>query len=397
MQDDQHADLKPDLKSDIYDIGLIGLGAMGAAASYALSQTGLSLIGFDRHLPPHQLGSSHGLTRVIREAYFEHPAYVPLLQRAYPLWQALEVASASLRPADESLLTLTGGLMIGPADGELVTGCLDSARQFELEHELLSGDILHQRTPAFKLPEGFAAVAEPRTGYLHPERCIKAQLALARQAGVQIVAPSEVLSWEALDQGFLIHTAEASHQVKKLVISAGAWLGRLVPELQLPLQVTRQTLFWFDTPAPELFGLGTFPVFLLEYTPGRYLYGFPDDGSGFKVAIHAPGETLDPDTLASQTVTDAEIADMQALLMEYLPQAVGPVVKTAVCMYTNTPDHHFLIDTHPQHQDLLLVSPCSGHGYKFAAVVGEIVADWALGLAQRQDLSLFALPRLSLK
>lgn len=367
-----------------YDLAIVGLGAMGSATAFHASRAGLKVIGFDRFQPPHSSGSSHGLTRVIREAYFEDPAYVPLLQRAYPLWQALEAEWG------EPLLELTGGLMIGPPDGELVPGCLASARQYRLPHEILTAAEVSGRYPAFELPETFAAVAEPRTGFLRPEVCIRAQLTFARQAGCRIEAPVQVLGWHKQAGDFVIRAGAEQYHARKLVLTAGAWLSRLVPELHLPLSVTRQALYWFAPREPERFALHRFPVFLIEVGAGRHLYGFPDIGEGFKVALHTPGMPIDPDTLPAQGLDSAELEDLRQLLARFLPAANGELRQQAVCMYTNTPDGHFWIDTHPDDTDLLLVSPCSGHGFKFSSVIGEEAARWVQGLPAGDDLSLFA-------
>ncbi|PKL74577.1 MAG: N-methyl-L-tryptophan oxidase [Candidatus Melainabacteria bacterium HGW-Melainabacteria-1] len=363
-----------------YDIAVIGLGAMGSAALWQMAAAGLRVIGFDQHLPPHTLGSSHGQSRVIREAYFEHPAYVPLLQRAYPLWQRLQ------QETGEELLQITGGLMMGPPNGELVAGCLESARRYDLAHQLLHAG---QIPGPFCLPDDFQAVSEPRAGLLYPERCIQAMLNLARAAGASIQAPDPVRNWQALPEGFEIIADSGSYRARKLVICAGAWLTRLLPELALPLTVTRQSLFWFDALDPDAFALGSFPVFLIEVEPGAYLYGFPDTGTGVKVALHQPGRPLEPDLLALQQLEAAELSQMQALLARYLPLANGSLRDSAICMYTNAPDGHFRLDTHPAHPDLLLVSPCSGHGFKFAAVIGDEVSRWAQHMPPGDDLSLF--------
>lgn len=368
----------------IFDLAVIGLGAMGSATAFHAARAGASVIGFDRHLPPHHFGSSHGLTRVIREAYFEHPSYVPLLQRAYALWQGLEAEWG------EPLLELTGGLMIGRPESEIVTGCLASARQFGLPHELLDTEQILARYPAFALPEGYAAVAEPRTGFLRPEVCIRAHLELARRAGCEIHAPATVLGWEKAAEGFAIRAGGQIWHARKLVVSAGAWLSRLVPELAMPLEVTRQALFWFEPREADAFGLGRFPVFLIELGQGRHLYGFPNIGEGFKVALHTRGAALDPDLLANQTLDMAELEEIRRLLETFLPKGNGQLLHHTVCMYTNTPDGHFLIDTHPQDRDILLLSPCSGHGFKFSAVIGEEAARWAGGLPPAHDLDLFA-------
>lgn len=371
-----------------YDIIIVGLGAMGAAGLYQLSRSGARVLGLDRFDPPHQRGSSHGLTRVIREAYFEDPLYVPLLQRAYQLWQELEQHSP------EPLLQLTGGLMIGEASSELVTGCLASARQFQLAHEALSAEALMQRHPLWQLPTNFKAVVEPRTGFLYPERIISLYLQLARAQGAEVRSHCPVLDWQVLPEGFAVRTDNAIFTCKQLILASGAWMPELAPVLKPHLQVTRQSLFWLQPDPAEAFALGQFPVFLLEVSPGVYLYGFPDEGEGFKVALHAPGPRLEPDSLPEQQDSPQDLQAIRYWLQRYLPAANGDVLKEAVCMYTNAPDHHFIFDRHPRYENLLLVSPCSGHGFKFSSVFGDLMAKWALGQAL-PELPLFGLARLS--
>jgi len=370
------------------DVIVIGLGAMGSAGLYALARSGLQVLGLDRYSPPHTLGSSHGQTRVIREAYFEDPAYVPLLQAAYTHWQALEQASG------QELMFLTGGVMIGPAQGNLIQGCRQSAQHWQLPHQELSATQLMQRYPAFVLPEQMQAIWEPRAGLLYPERCIQAFLAQAQQQGARIQTQTQVHTWERHPAGsYTVHTSQGSFSARQLVFCAGAWLQTLIPALSLPLQVTRQTLFWFESSGNRDFQAEHLPIFLLEYAPETYLYGFPDLGQGFKVAIHVPGSNLEPEALAQEHVTEHEIQEMQALLQTYFPAVSGPVVNSAVCLYTNTPDQHFIFDTHPQDPNILLVSPCSGHGFKFSAVIGELIASHCTGQVSGFDLSLFRLGR----
>lgn len=374
--------------TNTYDVAILGLGAMGSAGLYQLAKAGARVIGFDRYTPPHRFGSSHGLTRVIREAYFEDPAYVPLLQRAYPLWEQLQQAWS------EPLLEITGGLMIGPPDQELVQGCLTSASLHGLPHDLLNAEQVMARWPAFALPGSFAAVREPRTGFLYSERCIEAHLSLARAAGAKMAATAAIDGWQRVPEGFVIQHPDGQVLARKLVVAAGAWLPRLVPELKLPMRVSRQTLWWFRPRQPAQFARGSFPVFLIQLGPDRHLYGFPADDTGFKVALHARGPSLDPDQLSAQRTSEAELAEMRALLAQWLPEANGELLNSAVCMYTNTPDGHFLLDSLPEDPDLLLVSPCSGHGFKFSAVIGEEIMRWAQGQAPGSDLSLFNLSRL---
>lgn len=370
-----------------YDVIVIGLGAMGSAGLYHLARSGAQVLGLDRFKPPHKRGSSHGQTRVIREAYFEDPAYVPLLQRAYTLWEELEQASGV------RLLQQTGGLMMGPQGSTLYEGALRSAQLYTLPHQLRTAAEIQAQWPGFVLPAEMRAVQEPRTGYLYPEKAIAAQLRLAQQAGADIRTETQVLGWKKEAGGYAVQTQNETYHAEKLVFTAGAWLGKLVPELALPLQITRQTLFWFQPLEPALFQPGAFPVFVMEYRPGQYLYGFPDEGQGFKIARHVPGAPLNPEDLPDEQVSGAEVDAMRGILLHFFPAANGPLKQTAVCMYTLTPDHHFLIDWHPEEAGILLVSPCSGHGFKFSAVIGELIADFCQRGQSDFDLSLFACKR----
>jgi len=379
----------------IWDVAVIGLGAMGSAISYYLTQQGARVVGVDRFDPPHTFGSSHGQTRVIREAYFEHPAYVPLLQTAYTNWEKLEAESG------DSLLLQTGGLMLGKPDSTLIQGSRESAERYGIAHEILSQPEIMSRYPAFSLPTDMIGLKEQRAGLLYPEKCIASYLDLARRAGAEILTNQPLLNWQREGSGFVLQTSESELRCNKLVIASGAWTGSLLPELALPLQVTRQVLFWFETPEPNPnpnpFAIGQFPIFLLEYGPDEFLYGFPDQGEGFKIAQHLPGRPQDPDLL-SQSVEPAEIEQMTEFLARFFPalssKHPAKLSKTAVCMYTNTPDGHFLIDRHPEHDALWLVSPCSGHGFKFASALGDVLARAVLAERPAPELDFFSLARL---
>jgi sarcosine oxidase len=365
-----------------WDVAVVGLGAMGSTLALALADQGVRVLGLDRFRPPHTHGSSHGQTRIIREAYFEHPDYVPLLQQAYQAWEKLAARSG------QTLWSQTGGLMMGPADGTLTSGARRSAETWGLPHRLFSAPELRTVYPAFALPDHFEALAEPRAGILYPERCIETCLQLALTAGADLYFDTPLHSWQARDGGFVLETAQGSLCAEKLVFATGAWLSALVPDLALPLQVTRQVLYWFETPEPNPFASGQFPIFLLEYAPEHFLYGFPDQGQGLKVALHVSGDLQDPDRL-SQTVSAAETEAMRQLLRCFLPAARPELRQSAVCMYTNTPDGHFLIDTHPEYPDCWLLSPCSGHGFKFASALAEQLASGVLEQRLSPALQLF--------
>lgn len=369
------------------DVIVVGLGAMGAAAARALSRRGLSVLGIDRFAPPHALGSSHGDSRIIREAYFEHPAYVPLVQRAYLLWEELE------RETGQSLLTRTGGLMIGPRDGVLVAGALRSAQTHALPHEVLGAAEIAARVPAFRPRDHWIGVFEPNDGVLRPEAGIAAMLATASRHGATLRPDEPVLSWGADGAGVRVTTTRGTHRAATCVLAAGAWMPRLLPDL--PLTVARQVLFWFETVGVRnAHDAGVCPISIWEYDQGRMFYSFPRSEKGVKVALHHGGSPADPDRL-DREVSAGEVAEARGVLQEYMPFASGPLSATAVCMYTNTPDTHFIIDRHPHIPQALVVSACSGHGFKFAPVVGEAIADLVVEGHTRHDLGLFGAARWS--
>jgi sarcosine oxidase len=374
--------------SDSSDVVVVGLGAMGSAAVYHLARRGRRVLGFDRFTPPHTLGSSHGRTRFIREAYFEHPFYVPLVQRAYECWAELE------REAGRTLFRQTGGLMIGPPQGTLVTGVKQSAELHHLAYELPSSAEVRRRFPAFHPNEEMVAVLEPRAGILFPEMCIEAHLELARRCGATLQCEEPVTAWEADGEGVKVITPRGVYHADWLVLTAGAWINGLVSGVKLPLTVERQVMFWFESAAhPEYFDPHRCPIYLWEYAADRFFYGFPDLGEGIKVGFHHEGETTDPDAVRRE-VGSEEIEAMRALVRRFMPDADGPLRQAAVCLYTNAPDFHFIIDAHPAHAQVLIVSPCSGHGFKFSSVIGEMLAGLIIEGRASFDLSLFRLERL---
>ena len=371
-----------------HDVIVVGLGAMGSAAAHHLARRGARVLGLDRFAPPHALGSSHGRSRIIREAYFEDPLYVPLVRRAYELWAALE------RESGRPLLVRTGGLMIGPPDGVVVAGALRSAREHGLPHEELDASDVHRRVPGFRPTADMAGVWEPRAGYLVPEAVIAAHLALAARDGAELHTDEPAVEWRATADGVEVTTGRGAYAADRLVLAAGAWMPRLLGALGVPLAVERTVLHWFRPRHPTtLFDVARFPIFLCEYTPGLAWYGFPDVGDGVKVALHHHGEPADPDTLR-RDVAPEEVAYVRALLRTFMPAADGALVESAVCMYTNTPDEHFVVDRHPAHPQVVIASACSGHGFKFASAIGEQLAALALDAEPTFDLAPFRLARL---
>lgn len=370
------------------DVIVLGLGAMGSAAAYHLARRGVRVIGLEQYTAAHDRGSSHGHSRIIREAYFEHPDYVPLLQRAYEQWHALQEES------DASLLIMTGGLMIGPRDGVLVQGALASARAHNLPHELISADELQRRFPLFRVSPEMVAVQEPNAGVLHPEACICAHLDGATTAGATLRFEEPVLQWTADEHSVNVVTTKGRYRAARLVITAGAWAPQVLDALNLPLQVERNVMYWF-TPRSDAaaFAPSRFPIYICEYRTGAFFYGFPAQSDGtVKVAHHHSGDFCTPSTLR-RDVAPAEVTRIRGLLEAHLPAASGELRATAACMYTNTPDFHFIIDRHPQHPQVTLACGFSGHGFKFSSVVGEVLADLALDGWTRHPIALFRLPR----
>jgi sarcosine oxidase len=378
---------------DTADVIVIGLGAMGAAAAYELSRRGAYVIGIDRNEPPHGLGSTHGRSRIIRDAYFEHPLYVPLVLRARELWTELEELTGTM------LYRRTGGLMVGPPDGALVAGALASARAHALEHEYLDSDDVRRRFPGLRAEPEHAAVFEPHAGVLNPEACVRALLSITVGHGATLHAATRVVGWRVdEDSGdVVVETARGTLRGRHAVLTAGPWLPQLLATgsapLELPLTVERQVSYWFaPSPGVQAFHAGACPIAIWEYATGRFTYTFPDLGHGVKIGIHHEGDRADPDDV-DRTVSMAEEERARALLEWCMPGAAHSLRDANVCLYTNTPDSHFIIDRHPAHEQVLLVSACSGHGFKFASAIGEIAADVLLEGGSRFDLEMFQVER----
>ena len=364
---------------------------MGAAACWQLARRGQQVLGLERFDIPHARGSSHGVTRIIRLAYYEDPAYVPLLRRAYELWH--EASAAAGAP----LIVTTGSLDAGPADSDIVRGSLDSCEEHGLTHEVLTGAEVNARHPGYRLPRDFAAVYQPDGGFVLSERAIVAHATLAMAAGAEIHAREPVLEWSPIACGGVrVTTTRGSYEAGRLVLSPGAWIGDLLPALKPIAVPERQVLGWFQPAHPERFMPAAFPVLNLKAEEGRYyllpVYGVP----GLKVGLyHHRKERGHPDSL-SREVTDADEAVLRLCIQRYFPDADGPVMTLKSCMFTNTPDEAFIIDTLADQPEVVVVSPCSGHGYKFASVVGEIVADLATTGTSRFDLAMFSLARFGI-
>ena len=375
----------------MYDAIVAGLGGMGSATAYQLAGRGKRVLGLEKFHPAHDRGSSHGRSRIIRQAYFEDPAYVPLLLRAYELWERLE------RDTDQELMTLTGGLMIGRRESELVSGSVRSAEEHGLPYELLDADEIRERFPPFSPDPGTVALYEKKAGFVRPEETVRAHLDRADALGADLRFEEPILSWEALGNGVRVETPEGSYEAERLVITPGAWAPQVLGDLGLPLEVERQVMYWFEPKnGREPFLPDRFPIYIWEPDDGNWFYGFPvqDDERGVKAAFYRAGGVLTTPETVDREVHDEEIDFLRAYLAEYLPDLASRCLDARVCMYTNTPDLHFVISLHPELEQVAIACGFSGHGYKFCSVVGEILADLATEGSTRHPIDLFSPARL---
>ncbi len=371
---------------DHADVIVLGLGGMGSAAAAHLARRGVSVIGLEQFEPNHANGSSHGETRIIRKAYFESPDYVPLLERAYELWDELEKTSG------QDLLTINGGLNIGTIESGFVAGSTRSAREYGLEVEELDAPAVRERFPGFQLPDNLVALFDPSAGFLRPERCVAAHVDVARRHGADLRFSTQATGWSATDSGVEVQTESGTISAECLVIAAGPWSRAVITGWNAPLEVWRIVNVHFDSTVADRFAPERCPVFLIEVPEGHY-YGFPAlPGQGVKLGRHDVGQVCTPETI-NRAVEQSEINMLRDLLDTYLPGASGPVIRTLTCMYTNTPDTHFVIDKHPEFSNVVLACGFSGHGFKFASAVGETLADLALTGSSRFDLEFLSAQR----
>lgn len=360
---------------------------MGSAIAYNLASHGAKVLGLEKFSLNHANGSSHGKSRIIRTAYFEHPSYVPLVKRAMDLWLKLQADSGM------NLIRFTGGLMFGRPETQLISGTLESARQHQLPCETLSIHDVGSRFPTFHPSDGEIAVYEPNAGILFPENCIEAHTRQAEELGAEVYFNEPIIEWTATRDGVSVKTRNASYQAKSAIFAAGAWLTELLPELKLPLQCERNCVFWLKpSKNQDLFAADRMPFFLWELSDGVHFYGIPDLGEGVKVARHHSGQYMSPDAV-NRNVTEQDETPVRHFLENHIPWANGSVASAATCLYTNSPDEHFIIDHHPKHQNVVIVSACSGHGFKFASAIGEAVTEMLLNGKTSSDISLFKIER----
>ena len=380
---------------DHYDVIVLGIGGIGSAVLDHLAQRGVRALGIDRFQPPHEHGSTHGHTRIIRQAYFEHPDYVPLLTESYRLWHDLELR------ADKKLYHEAGLIQIGPPEGVVVPGVLRAATQHGLSVESLSAGEIGARWPGIHAPDNLVGVFESRAGYLLVEDCVAAHLALAKAAGAHTLVDTTVLSWTASPNAVLVQTERGEFAADRLVITAGPWAVQLLDSLNVSLSVRRKALFWFATDSTQ-YGVGAgFPAFLLEMPPGSELgegsvfYGFPRmDGRGIKIAEHSGGRTVEDPLTVDRAVDLKEQQRLRKVIATYLPGVSAEMTDHAVCLYTMSPDENFVVDVHPEHQNVAFAAGLSGHGFKFASVLGKALADLTVDGRTELPMSFLSLERL---
>lgn len=385
-----------------YDVIVVGLGAMGSATVYQLSKTGAKVLGLDQYSPPHIHGSSHGDTRITRLAVGEGAEYIPLVKRSHKIWREIEAK------VGYELLNQCGGLIMGVHSNQGQHGISDFlnqtiqlANQHNIKHQELTTKQIRERFPQFNLAGSEEGYFEEEAGFLRPEKCIEAQIELAKKNGVTINTGEQVLSFEDKDNEIIVKTDKNIYLAKKLVVSTGPWINELVSGYETKFKIYRQVLYWFDLKNKSDYGqYAQMPVFIWEFgnEPDNFIYGFPAiDGKdgGLKAATEDYSATVTPDNVRRE-VTQDEISQMyKQHIKDRLPDLDSKCIKAASCLYTVTPDHRFVIDFHPRHRNVIVASPCSGHGFKHSAAIGEVLSQLATQGTSSINISNFSFERFS--
>jgi sarcosine oxidase len=362
-----------------FDVIVLGVGSMGSATCYQLAKRGVKVLGLEQFDIPHELGSHAGQSRIIRKAYFEHPDYVPLLVRAYENWAALENATGS------QVYFKTGLLYAGRKEGILIKGVRESAEKFKIRVDDLSAEEAKETFSQFNIPEDDDILFEPDAGFVTPERAILLFTEQAIRHGAVIRTKERIVEWKKSAEHIEVKTNSGDYTCEKLVITAGPWAGQMIPGISSNLSITRQLIAWVSPANWKPFELGNFPCWLIEDKDrnGAY-YGFPvlpagkfGGPIGLKLAHHYPGEVTDPD-MVNGVPNEEDEANLIYALNKFLPGGYTSTLAMKTCMYTNTPDENFILDLLPGYDDVVIATGFSGHGFKFASVVGEIMADLAM-------------------
>lgn len=374
---------------NIYDCAVIGLGGFGSVSAFHLARAGASVLGLEQFDNAHDQGSSHGETRIIRKAYFEHPDYVPLLERSYELVEELEHLSNS------KLYEECGLMVSGPSSGEVIRGIKLANELHQVPIEPIAVEEVSTRFPGFRIPLDFETIFEKQAGYLKVEKCVQAHWTLAEQHGATLIPDSEVTSWQATSEGFSIQTKDGEHHARKMVITAGAWSAKLLKDIGVPLRVVRKVLTWHPVRSQVYSVQEGGSAFFFEMPEGQF-YGFPSiDGQSVKLAEHTGGTEIDSPADLDRRLLSEDERPLTRFIDEVMPELQTNTAKHAVCMYTMTPDAHFLVDEHPDFAGLYLGAGFSGHGFKFTPVLGEALSDLVLHGQTRQPVGFLGLGRFN--
>lgn len=354
-----------------YDVIVIGMGGIGSAALAAVARRDVKVLGLDQFPPAHDRGSSHGATRIIRKAYFEHPDYVPLVTHAYQRWRELEVETG------RSLLSSCGLIQVGPESGEVIRGVLQSAQDYQLDAEALSHQQLVERFPQFDIPENVVGAWEPDAGYLRVESCVEAHLDVARNRGAICEHEATVTGFQFNGRTVIVSTALGDFEAPKVIVTPGPWAPQMLSDLPVEFKILRKHLHWLKSQQVFQEDAG-FPAFLFEMPDGVF-YGFPAiDHRGLKVAQHSGGEIIDDPKNASRDIDQAELESVRGFTTKCMPRLGFETTSHVVCFYTMAPDGHFVVGRHPAHEQVLVAAGLSGHGFKFAPAIGDALAELAL-------------------
>lgn len=385
-----------------FDTIVLGLGAMGSATVYQLAKRGNKVLGIDQFSPPHIFGSTHGDTRITRQAIGEGEQYTPLSLRSYEIWEELE------KETGKKLLEKCGGLIISSGAkiainhvANFFENTIAAAKKYNIKHEILDSVQIRKRFPQFNVQDNESGYYESEAGFLRPEECVSAQISLAEKYGATIRKNEKVESFSEKDDIVRVKTNLGEYEANKLIITAGPWFPTLVEdEYAKFFKVIRQVLFWFDVKTPvERFESKNFPIFIWELQGNKQgIYGFPAiDGQngGVKIASEQYETTTTADTVNREVSQEETKAMYENYVAPYFPDLSDKCVKAVSCLYTVTPDSHFVIDTHPKYKSVILASPCSGHGFKHSAAIGEVLAQLAIDGKSKIDISSFRLSRFA--
>ena len=377
---------------DHHDVIVVGVGSMGAASCYHLAKRGARVLGIDSQSVPNTNSSYNGDTRVIRLSYQEHPDYVPLLRDAYQLWEEIEQETGA------KLLHKTGVLYMGFPDGKAISGVKLASKTHNLPCSTLTHGELARQFPLFTLSAGMVGALEPEGGYLHSELAVETYAKAAQQLGTKLLTNEPLIDWASDSNGVTVRTASGTHTAAKLILCVGAWSGDLLRLPDVPLTVTRQVLGWVRPAQPALLQRGDFPVWNIDPNgdgdlTGIY-YGFPMSGDTFKLARHHPGTPMTPDAITDETFP-ADEEEILLPLRRYLPTALGQVRSIKVCKYTNSADGHFIVDRHPESERVHFACGFSGHGFKFASVMGKVLSELALDGKTERPIGFLGLLRFA--